>query len=45
MEKDLNKYVAGSGEKYHLLEDELTKEKFIVKSEKPYYKYDYHTIS
>jgi hypothetical protein len=45
MEKDLNRYVAGSGERYTLLEDDLTKEKFMVKSEKPYYKYDYHIIS
>ena len=45
MEKDLNKYVAGSSEKYNFVVDNLTKEKFIVKSEKPYYKYDYHIIS
>lgn len=45
MENDLNKYVAGSSEKYNFVEDDLTKERFIVKSEKPYYKYDYHIIS
>ena len=44
LKDELNRFVAGSGEKYHYEVDEMTKNKYILKSEKPYFKYDLSAI-
>lgn len=44
LKDELNRFVAGSGEKYHYEVDAMTKNKYILKSEKPYFKYDLSAI-
>lgn len=43
--KDLNQYVALSNEEFVAHHDAMTESQYIVKTEKPYYKYDLSLIA
>ncbi|CAK84985.1 unnamed protein product (macronuclear) [Paramecium tetraurelia] len=45
MVKDLNTFVAVGSEKYDFVVDKLTKKRYIIKSEKPFVKYDLDAFS
>ena len=45
MVNDLNNFVAIGSEKYDFVIDNLTKKRYIVKSEKPFVKYDLDSFS
>lgn len=40
MVNDLNTFVAIGTEKYEYVEDKLTSKRYIIKNEKPFFKYD-----